>query len=517
MSGMTGISSSASWPEKRGGVPGGILLIGIDLSMWMIVSLIENSMSIFIMHLIFIMSCSLILLLFSKTSFEIFFTSILLRSAFTILAWYSAFNNERKYFLGTNSDSYRFWEGITLSYEEVSSSYEDPLFPSLNIFISNIASNIDNASYLAATQSVLFGGALMVVFSSILISDLYGKRIGHFTGLLLAFSPISIAFSTGLMRDSLIGMFGFLFLLTLNRFIISNKYAAKAIMFTLFIASGFALAYLRSISLAAFICAAFLMIFSGTEVQPNPTSKITKIWTLTFLFGILAYSVYDRFDRYENIFLYADTSRNGQGLSIGMDMNPDGITTKIAKISPLLFIPISPTALMQPIPFYLWDAPEWEGGPPAVIDILIGFGGLFNQILFGFYIIAVSYWVREEDTFGFRVCFLFTLLVGTMTFIGLGHFRMMMSHTYPFFYAGISLAILKLLNANLTRIIKLQTIWASSLGAIYACYLSYIDSGQIFISAFFFCLFFCGFHYLWKSGRYIRKSYHQDRIATPRA
>ena len=203
---------------------------------------------------------------------------------------------------------------------------------------------------------------------------------------------------------------------------------------------------------------------------------------IAVLGAMLAFAMLDRFDRFEGMLDYAIVARAGEGQADGMDLNPDGLTTRIAESAPALFVLISPTVLMQPIPFFAWDAPDFVGGPPALMDVVLGFGGLFNQLLFGFFILGVRHWLVTRDTLGWRLGVVYTALVCTFTLIGLGQIRMVMAHCYVFFYLGIALALVEVLRLQPQALLLAMARWLGFITAIYLSYYSYREQlGLLFI------------------------------------
>jgi hypothetical protein len=478
-----------------------VLAVGVvvDMLIWVTVAMLEGNLAILAFHTMFLMVGLAWVVSTRREAMGIFFSAVLARDVFTVLGWYSTYDESRRFFLGSNEDASRFWNGSTLSYDMVSVSFEDPLFPRLNIFLRQLAESFSEPSYLANTQAVVFSGVMLVVFAYLLFDRLYGPRVARVAGYLMALHPTMVAFSTGLMRDELIGMFGFLMLYAISRVQSSPGWAVRIWMLGLAVGGGIALAYLRSISLAGFAIAGLVMLVSRTPLQPRTLSRSAKLWLLASLAALMAFAVIDRFDRFEDIMEYAIKARAGEG-GEGAELNPDGITTKIAEASPALFFLISPLALMQPLPFYGWDAPAFLGGPPALLDIVIGIGGLTNQLLFGFYIIAIRYWFRTKDTVGIRIGLLFTLTIGALAMIGLGQIRMVMAHCYPFVMVGIALTLTELFEGSWPRIWNAFLTWLGSLSALYFAYLSYRqwDNGVLAILAAALAAF--GLTRLWSLG-----------------
>jgi hypothetical protein len=113
--------------------------ITLDLIIWVSVAALESNLAILAFHLLFLLLGLACVVASQRKALGIFFTALLARNVFTVWGWYSTTEPNRKFFLGTNEDSSRFWNGSTLSYDLVSESFEDPLFPRLNIFLRQLA------------------------------------------------------------------------------------------------------------------------------------------------------------------------------------------------------------------------------------------------------------------------------------------------------------------------------------------------------------------------------------------
>lgn len=485
-------------------------LIGANLMIWFAVAAWEDNASIFAIHALILVCAAIILMPLERGVFLLFSVGLILRSIFTVLAWYTAYDDNRRFYIGTNSDASRFWDAAQLSYQDASWSFEDPLFPRLSVLLTKTSEIIDKSHYLATTQSVLIAGSLMVVFAYLFIRRYYNERVATITGLLFALSPTAITYSSGLMRDALIGAFGFVMLWSIS--LIKNRVSLKNmfVMMSVGVMCLVALAYLRSISLAAFVIAGVIVVISGTPLQPDRMTVNTKLLVLGMLGGLLTFAILDRFDRFDDALKYAIMVRAGEGFTDGMELNPDGLTTRIAEISPILFAVISPTVLMQPIPFFAWEAPAFVGGPPAFMDIVQGFGGLFNQLLFGFYILGARHWLATRDTLGWRLGVVFTLFICTITLVGLGQIRMVMAHVYIFYYAGIAVALDYLLINRSVAIIRSMLTWFGFMIFIYLAYMSYREAIGGFAVFIFASMALAAFILLWIQYPYPRKVKDSD-------
>jgi len=467
---------SLSVPSIRGSgtlIALSIIFFILDTFLWIFVSIAENNSAIAAIHILFAGFAIFLILIMGGRLLLPFSVALIIRSFFAVMAWFTAFNFDRKYYIGTNTDASRFWEGSFFSYEQASLGFEDPLFPWVNVFVTKISAQVGDVSYLATTQTVLFAGALTVPFIQRLAENLYGHRIGILTAYLYALCPTAIVFSTGLMRDSLMGMFGALFLMALSLAIYKERIGLKVTYICIALSAGVALAYLRTITLAGYILGGFILVVSRTPYRSNCIPRGAKYLGLLALLVLMGFSVLDRPDRYINMFEYGRMVRDGSMKAIGSELNSEGITTIIGEISPALYLVIWPISLLQPIPFFNWDAPYYEPGPPALMDIVLGFGGLYVQILFGFFIYGARWWVLNRDSLGFRIGVLLNALICTGVMVGLGQIRMVMASCYPFLFIGIAIGFLSISKYGYLLAIKVLFFWALFMLGLYGAYFSY--------------------------------------------
>ena len=172
-------------------------------------------------------------------------------------------------------------------------------------------------------------------------------------------------------------------------------------------------------------------------------------------------------------------ARSDSVVNSGLFFSPDSIMLRIAMISPFLLIFFAPIAILQPIPFYVWDPPFWIGGPPTLIDILIGFGGLMNQLLFVFYFFAIIIWIRSRNYFGIFVCFFLFMFFNTLNLIGLGQVRQTMAHLYPIYYFSIAFSFYELKMRSVKLPKKIFLIGFLFFSSLYFTYLAFKFTNSI--------------------------------------
>lgn len=457
-------------------------LLMADVLLWALMALLEQNIAIVLVHLGML---GLVWAVVGRMHPGValpFSAGLLLRGLAAALAWVFASDPERRFYIGTNEDAFRYWGASLLSYADAAEYFEDPLFALVNVFVTRLTSWVAEPAYLATFQTTLFAGALMVAFTHLLARELYGDRVARPTAWLMALSPIAIVFSSGLMRDALIGMFGLTFMLGLWRMSNAEQAQRQVAYLALTVASALALSLLRSISLAGFVFAGLALVMLGTQHRPSAMSVRARLALLGLMALVVLYAVWARPDRFEvdNILSHAVASRSGESLEHGTSVDPDGLTSRLFDISPLMFVLISPLALLQPLPFFSWNPPDFMDGPPALMDMAIGFGALMNQLLFGLYLVGIRLWFSTRDRGGLAAGAFYTLGICTLTLIGLGQIRMVMAHTYFFFFLGATLAALALLRTGGRQLLRQQLLsWWAVMAAMYGGYLSHKHLGSL--------------------------------------
>lgn len=469
------------------------LILLFDITMWSLVSMVESNVSIIVFHLFLL----LLLLLLCKiknidsNGYILMFISIANRSLLSVIAWYSAPTPERALYTGTNEDSSRFWEAASFPYTDSILAFQDPGFPAINHLFYNISSIISAPHYLANLQIVLFAGIIFPLVVYYAISKISNNKVAFIASLFLALHPTAISFSTGLMRDSLIGVFGWIMIGSVFDIVNDKRTNSVPLNIIYMVISGAVLFNLRVISFAAFFFASIIPLVS--KGKNNNTNLGIKVVLFIIIFGFLSYSGLERIDRYENIYSHSENAR--AGIKTNADVNEfeldkNGLTTKIAEKSPLFFIFLSPIVLMQPIPFYIWSPPPWINGPDAIVDIIIGLGGFYNQILFCFYIISVFYWFKIRDPIGIKFGFYYVLIFCTLSYIGLGQIRMVMAHVYPIFLWGVSQSLYSIWMLSKYEVKQILLRWITALFFLYVSYYMLKDPSFKFVSILgFLCVY----------------------------
>jgi hypothetical protein len=471
-------NTAQSNPNNRSKLFAYAMLV-ITLILWLCVSAVEDTASIFIFNIIFTATmlylCSIISTEKSN-SHEVkllFCASLLLRSIVSIIALYSSPDPAFAYATGTNEDSISFFERSFLPFQDVILAFEEPGFPVANYYISQFSEKLGGAHYLANVQLVLAFGSLFPSVAYAFISEIYNIKVARIAGWILVFHPLAIAFSTGLMRDALIGTLGWLLVYMALR--VRHTKGLKLIMpFVVIIVCAGALYSLRVLSCAAFIVLGVSIFVAYSMNTRKMTWAQLRIITLVIVIttALLVAVVITRGERLLTAFAYGEVVRAGRHTAKGAELNPDGITTKIGNASPLFLAALAPTQIMQPLPFYSWKPPEWIGGPPRLVDILMGFGGLVNQLFMCMYLMGLLYWWRTRHWAGIIFGGVFIFVMSAANLIGLGQVRYIMAHVYPVYFLTVATGWL-FLKQSCVKEWKVWGLWVICLLLVYFAYLLY--------------------------------------------
>lgn len=419
-------------------------LIFINAFLWFLLSYIESNFSIFLVHIGLLVVTSFIVLVLAKSIFGLFLAGVTVRSIMAAAAWLASGNSSRRFDVGTNQDSSIFWDRASWGLHRLNEVHDYPLFPAVNMYLYEFSNAFGSPAYLTLVQLPLIAGALAGVFAFIFVTQIATQSVARIVAMLFIFSPISVTFSTGVMRDTLICMSGLLVLASMLK---ARASGAKSFKFWLWSASGvlglIALFYLRVMSFYLILVQALLMLFLLMK-----TSRLFIACTLSVLVGssLAFYGLGDRvYD--DTIAVGLEHSRIVRGVAADADqqqvtdaINNEGLTSKIFS-SPLLVIPLAPLPYFGKVPFFDWAPPPWNPGPVALMDVVQGLGGLFNQLILIFYILACLIWIKFRDKIGIIMGIGFTLSVGVLMLLSFGHSRVLMSHGYLFFFYGVGVAL----------------------------------------------------------------------------
>lgn len=450
-----------------------ILMGSVGILIWGMVSLQEERLPILGFFLLFgLLALGLTALLApTRRGFNLLLAAMLIRTIAAVIAYYTSPDPNYIHATGTNEDSIRFFEASFLPLKASLRSFEEPGFSFINYYITNWSKTWGGAHYLSNIQFVLWSGSLFPVIIYTLVKDGFGEvETAYAVGWLLAIQPIAIAFSTGLMRDAVIGTIGWLLVLLVMKF--KMKSGVNRVLLSLSVVlCVFGLATLRVVSAVTFLGLAVgaYMVFSG-GTRSNKIARPNLALGLIFII-LLIVLVLSKFERILSILNYSSAMRSNLFVDkVGYDgVNPNGITERLWNISPLFLLLIAPLQIMQPIPFYSWNPHPWIGGPPRFVDILIGFGGLMNQLLFIFFLGALYLWKRNRQWGKFYFCGIYIIISGWINLIGMGQIRYMMAHAFPLFVYSVVVGYQNYIRRGV-RVMGIFSRWVFVLFGMYTCY-----------------------------------------------
>jgi hypothetical protein len=441
------------------------LLVGCAV-IWLFVCLVEENTAIFIL---FVLLAALGLglcsrLAYPRTAVNLFAVGLTVRTIAACLAWYLSKGTGTAFWTGTNPDSDLFFQSSLLPLSQAISATLDPGWIWINYHVTQFTQYFGDAHYLSNVQLPLIFGALFPVAVFAFAAKLKDEPVARFVGWLLVFQPAAIAYSTGLLRDTAIGAIGwFLVVLFLKDSSFKGRLLFPDIM--LAVVCGICLWGLRLQSLIVFVFIAALFLVKGRKDLSNNWSRL--IMGMVIL-GVLV-TFYEQFSqRIEGFLMLGSDIRAGGQTKINV-LDPQGLSTQITEAgSWLSFLLMAPFSLIMPFPFYGWD-PGWVGGQTRLVDILLGLGGLLNQLLMGFYLVAIFTYVRRRQWFKLFYSFIILFGTGALNVAGAGQIRYMLFHLYPFFFLAAADAWVQLRRYP-DQFLNTWFLWLASLFCLYSLY-----------------------------------------------
>jgi hypothetical protein len=420
------------------------LLVLVNAFIWLWMSFTEHNFSILIAHILLLAAASTIVVALARNMFRLFIVGVLIRSMLAVVAWVTAASPSRRFDVGTNMDSSTFWDRASWGFNRLHEVHDYPLFPAINMYLYDFSAALGPPAYLAAIQVPLFAGALAGVFAYIFVKEIASQRVARTVALLFMLSPIVITFSTGLVRDTLICMFGLFALAGTLRLRKIGMMSFKFWFWAVFTPLSFvALFYLREMSFYLIVLQALLALYL---LQSKSRKKVIAVLILTLgtavtINGVGKGLLEETFGKgLAHSQLVRGIASDAGEREVRDAINGEGLTAK-ALSSPALLIPLAPLPYMGKLPFYNWTAPPWNPGPTAIMDVVQALGGLLNQLLLFFYMMACIRWLKTKDNFGIGMGIGFTLAMGIVMLVSFGHSRILMSHGYLFYFVGVAVAL----------------------------------------------------------------------------
>lgn len=446
------------------------MLVLAALAAWGVTSLLEGNAAIFaaaaLAALVGLVGATLVGRV-APSAVTLFALGYAMRTLCAVVAWYSG-KGEAYWVGGIGSDAFAYYETSFLDAGEMLfEMFTFKGFVAYNSFVTHAAESFDQASYLCNLQGPVAGGALLAVMGYATTRAIITERAALTVGVILGLHPTLASISAILLRDSLVGLFGWLFLFLVVRMVKARGAGARVAAVACAGAALYVLSHLRMQSMLVFIGFGLALAWS-ISLRAGPGGRLTP-GVRRALFAIVALGVIGgaglllagrlpqglSVEHIEYVLQYrAENAAQG---SLGASLGSGGLGVATVMYSVL--------ALLAPFPFYAWSA-EVLGHPTGPLDYMVGLGGVVNQFLAGFFVIGACVAVRRREPV------LLALLACTMGFIALttlgggDTIRYVAVHVYAFFLV-LAVAGMRATPAGRRAAVGL---WLGTMVALYGVY-----------------------------------------------
>jgi hypothetical protein len=376
-----------------------LLLLG-TLVAWGVCSLVEFNASIFLAALAMFVVGLVIARLIDRrggAAVALFSIAYLVRSSFALIAYYSG-KGEAYWVGGAGSDAIAYYNTSFLDLGEALFEFTYKGFVTYNTTVTHWALRFDDAHYLCNLQGPVVAGALLCALSYAVIRELRDESTAYAVALILALHPSLITISSILLRDSLVGVFGWATMLLIIRLFQVRSFVAALLHLALLAGTVLILSYLRLQSLLVFVGLSLVALWFTTRQTPDhrglpaPVRRAAVIAVGVLAVGgvvlLLAGQMPVGLDsKYFQSVVEYRLENAAQG-SLGVALSSANL--------PLATLMYTLLAMITPFPFYAWS-PDVLGHPTAPLDYLTGMGGLVNQLLLAVAIVGFIRAVRTRD------------------------------------------------------------------------------------------------------------------------
>ncbi len=412
-----------------------ILMIG-TLAAWGVASLIEFNASVFIAAVVMCAVALIAVWMIDKrggAGVMLFTIAYVTRSTAALVAYYSG-KGEAYWVGGVGSDAIGYYNSSFLDLGEALFAFTYKGFVTYNNYVTHWALAFDDAHYLCNLQGPVVAGALLVVLIYATVQELRDERTGFAVALVMALHPALISISGILLRDSLVGVFGWATLLLLIRLFRVRSAGAAVVHLALAAGAVVVLSYLRLQSMLVFIGLALVALYFTTRPSAMhrglpPALRRTAVVGAAFLAVggaamLLGGKLPSGLDpKYFQSVVEFRLETAAQG-SLGVSLASGNIVVATVMYSML--------ALLTPFPFYAWS-PEVLGHPTAPLDYLVGMGGLVNQLILAAAIVGFARAVQRRDTMSLTWVVCIIGFVAMTTLGGGDTVRYVAVHVFPLY------------------------------------------------------------------------------------
>ncbi|MBI5387435.1 MAG: hypothetical protein HZA90_22475 [Verrucomicrobia bacterium] len=448
-----------------------LLMFAGTLGVWALGSLIEKNSSI-LFFAVLVGSFGL-LICFSlpdrKQVLTMFSAGLLVRSIVTLASWWLSKGTDYECYTGDNEDSLRFFLMSFLDIHDSVVAAEDMGFPAVNSAITEIAGWMGGTHYLCNTQLPVTFGALFPVAAFLVARDRLNGEVARIAGWLLAFHPIVIGWSSGLMRDTLVSTTFWLCLYYLLRFrVVSGMLTLQNVVPVLIY--GAATFLLRATNLTAL--GACFAIVGATDCLRLGFKRVGALYipvVLASIFVLLHTVVGERDIARVSIQLeYGKAARETVGQTEA-SVNEGGISEMIANSqSTTVLLASAPYCLITPFPWYA-SFLSFEVNLARPVVFLFGLGGLLNQLLFPLYICGLMLVTRMRR---WDLLAMFGVFVGAVSVMGaMSGFQTRWTMTVA--YVPMILAASLVINTARGQVGAQLGLWSGASGFVLTLYIGY--------------------------------------------
>lgn len=370
---------------------------------------------------------------------------LLVRTVVCVWAWYLSSGTEYAYWTGLNEDSNRFFLNSYLPLDEAIWTTEDKGFPAINSIITAAASACGQDHYLVNVQIVLAAGALFAIATYFWVRETIGERTAKTAAWIIAFHPIVIGWSTGLMRDTLVAAFGWFMVAALLRL---SRLRRKSFIPVLaaFVLSALVTWYIRNMTFAYLLGVSALMFLLGRKSLIRKGAKVSVFATLVASVAILLATT-DVLERFGKSWTYGERFRSDVGVD-ATTVNDGGISARMAQSgSTSVYLVAAPYAFIAPFPVYATPVGA-SGEPGRLVDYIFNVGGLVNLFLFVLLAPALYLWYLHRRWDLLVIAGPVFWIVCVLCILGAGQSRWIMPFVYPVVAASVSYLVQNVLNRN---------------------------------------------------------------------
>lgn len=447
-----------------------VVLTLATITAWGVTSLVESNAAIFVAALVLGVSGALAALLVGRrapAAATVFAVAYALRSLAALVAFYHG-KGQAYWVGGVGSDAVAYYETSFLDISDaLFSQFSFKGFVAFNSFVTRNASSFDAAHYLCNLQGPIIAGALLAVTGYAVLRELRGERAARVGGAILAAHPAFVSIGAVLLRDSLVGCFGWALVLCAVRLFRARGSLERTIAGAIAVAALYALSQLRTQSMIVFVGLALVVLWFSTRPSPEHPGLPPLVRRVVVIGGggavvlaialVIATGAVSGLDAsYIQSAVQYRAENAAQG-SLGASLGSGNLAVSTAMYSVL--------SLLAPFPFYAWS-PESLNHPTGPLDYLVGIGGIVNQVLMGFAALGLLQALRRRDLLPAGVMLCITAFVLLTTLTGGDTIRYVAAHVYVLY-------LIPVLDGMLTegrRRLGALALWLGGLVALYTVY-----------------------------------------------